>query len=113
MPDIDALLNGGGCVVAAGREVCGDTGRELEPLRCAAPRGDAGRLVLTRPDGAVEGRCLRMVLLSPSRSAFARTGPPERKAPIPLRELPDEPAPPGADMLPVRTPPTERPGYPG
>mmetsp|Transcript_52356 Transcript_52356/g.132991 ORF Transcript_52356/g.132991 Transcript_52356/m.132991 type:complete len:158 (+) Transcript_52356:250-723(+) len=115
------------------REVCGDAGLEFDPERCCPPTGDAGRLLLPdRADGAVAGRLLRSEPSgAPSRSALARTGPPDLKAPMPGGRgpppmgpppgggvvLPEE-APggaPGAEALPGpdRTPPIERPWYPG
>mmetsp|Transcript_65137 Transcript_65137/g.202051 ORF Transcript_65137/g.202051 Transcript_65137/m.202051 type:complete len:122 (+) Transcript_65137:172-537(+) len=73
-----------GGLLAGVRWFCGEAGRELEPVRCVAPSGDAGRLPERVAVGAVAGRLRLSVppLPSPRPRSFALTGPP-RKAPMP------------------------------
>merc|ERR1719326_69596 len=73
-------------VPGEGGRVCGELGRLFVAL--PPPMGEAGRLPEARADGAVAGLLrtppgLLPSAPAPSRSAFARTGPPERKAPMP------------------------------
>jgi len=96
-------MGAGGAV----REACGEAGLELEFERWGAPSGEAGRLLTPpRADGAVSGRLRLTSPLLLRRSALARTGPLERKAPMP-RAL--EPM--GGPWFPVatRTLPRDKP----
>jgi len=66
-----------------GRCCNGDAGREAELARLDVPIGDAGRLPDPRREGTGVGRLRRTLESFAKTPGFARTGPPERKAPMP------------------------------